>query len=119
MDPVEVHQTQCERLRIIFQYLGNYYKAAMPLKAASPLKIRRQAVFFPIAVTGWLKAAAAVGFFRQISWQLGPLALPFRAARCSFSQRAFGGRGQSGLFAGLVRRSFPGGLRCRLGWHGL
>jgi hypothetical protein len=76
------------------------------LKVADRLEIRRQPVFFPVAITGWLKAAAAIGFLRHF----GVLALVFGASRGGFGQGPFGGWGQ---------QRFTGGRRLlfRVGWH--
>lgn len=67
------------------------------ITANGGLKIRRQPVHFPVAVTGRIEAAAAAGFLGMIG-----LAVAFGAARCCFGQRAFGRRRQGPLLARLA-----------------
>lgn len=67
------------------------------------LKIRRQPILFPIAITGWLKAAAAIGFFRQV----GVLPLAFGAACRGLGQGPFRGGRQRVL----------GSILFAVGWH--
>jgi len=81
------------------------------LSVGSALKIRRQAIHFPIAIAGRIEPAAAAGFLRLIG-----VAVTLGAACCSFGERAFGGWRQRALIALLALRF---GRVLRLGWHRL
>jgi hypothetical protein len=68
------------------------------------LEIRDQAVLFPIAIAGRIKAATAAGFFG-----LAGVAITLGAACRRFGQRAFGCRRKWALRGPLDL----GGIRCR------